>query len=165
MNPQNLPLNLGSIKSRFAWKFLRALARIGRQRPTTSSSSGSPREIFQRYHRIKTAADKSLAFAVGSRRAWSRAMLCRIRNRRGGALASRRRIKINKKFAMTKVDAKKKKNGSQEDGFAQAKELRRLVPGGEAMDLCRLLEEAAHYVKCLKSQVKVMRSIADFYST
>lgn len=91
-------------------------------------------------------------------------MLCKIRSRRHGFVA-RRRIKINKE-SMSKDDAKEnKKNDDQEVGFGQAKELRKLVPGGQAMDLCHLLEEAAHYIKCLNSQVQVMRSIADFYST
>lgn len=58
-----------------------------------------------------------------------------------------------------------KKMGVEEPGFGQANDLRKLVPGGEAMDLCRLLDEAAHYIKCLNTQVQVMRCIADFCST
>ncbi|TYJ27297.1 hypothetical protein E1A91_A07G176700v1 [Gossypium mustelinum] len=34
---------------------------------------------------------------------------------------------------------------------------------GEAMDVCNLLDETAHYIKCLTTQVQVMRKIVDFY--
>nr|GMD17291.1 transcription factor IBH1-like [Ipomoea batatas] len=47
----------------------------------------------------------------------------------------------------------------------KAKELRKLVPGGKAMDLSCLLDETAHYIKCLSSQVEIMRNIADLFST
>lgn len=46
----------------------------------------------------------------------------------------------------------------------KASELRKLVPGGEAMDMCKLLDETADYIKCLATQVKLMRRIADFAS-
>lgn len=64
----------------------------------------------------------------------------------------------------------KEKNKKRDDEEADtetdpASKLRKLVPGGEAMDLCNLLDEAAHYIKCLNTQVQVMRCIADFYST
>jgi hypothetical protein len=46
----------------------------------------------------------------------------------------------------------------------QTKKLRQLVPGGKAMDMCSLLEETAHYIRCLSTQVKVMQTIADHFS-
>lgn len=55
----------------------------------------------------------------------------------------------------------------REDGVGfveEADELRQLVPGGETMNLCNLLDETAHYIKCLTTQVQVMKKIADFYS-
>lgn len=50
------------------------------------------------------------------------------------------------------------------NGIRKAKELRELVPGGEAMEICKLLDETAHYIKCLSTQVKVMTAIAESYS-
>lgn len=52
----------------------------------------------------------------------------------------------------------------KELGLGQTDELRDLVPGGETMDLNILLGETAHYIKCLTTQVQVMRNIVDFYS-
>lgn len=56
-------------------------------------------------------------------------------------------------------------DGQEAEGFGEVNELRKLVPGGESMDLCPLLEEVAHYIKCLSTQVQVMRCIADLSST
>lgn len=42
--------------------------------------------------------------------------------------------------------------------------LRQIVPGGEAMDYCNLLEETAHYMNCLSTQVQVMQHIVDTFS-
>lgn len=51
-------------------------------------------------------------------------------------------------------------------GFGdQENKLRRLVPGGEAMDVCSLLDETSHYIKCLTTQVKMMKRIAEIRST
>lgn len=54
-----------------------------------------------------------------------------------------------------------KKNRFEKESSSRVKELRRLVPGGESMDLGVLLEETAHFVQCLETQVGVMRRIAD----
>ncbi|KAJ9176667.1 hypothetical protein P3X46_011953 [Hevea brasiliensis] len=154
-----------SLKSRFTKTFLRSLIKINKQRPFPYC----PREIFQRCHRVKTAADKSLARAAGSRRVWSRAMLCKIRNRslRRGCQQrpSVRRIIIGYQTTKKGYCLQKKMSDDQEVGTDQASKLRKLVPGGEAMDLCSLLDEAAHYIKCLNTQVQVMRRIADIHSS
>lgn len=42
--------------------------------------------------------------------------------------------------------------------------LRRLVPGGKAMDLSSLLEETAHYMQYLSAQVWLMQSIVGSFS-
>lgn len=67
--------------------------------------------------------------------------------------------KGSKKMTRMNIIAKKKQlvKGSS----SGAHELRRLVPGGERMDPRSLLEETAHFVHCLETQVRVMRSIAD----
>ncbi|KAL5794498.1 hypothetical protein ACOSP7_003092 [Xanthoceras sorbifolium] len=175
-----------SIKSRFTRGFLRALIKMKKKNYQTTSSSSTSREIFRRYRRVKIAADKSMAVAVGSRRAWSRAMLWRIhqfrhhhQTWRHRAFVMRRnhyssynqpikkRILIEKK---KKNKRKKKDEGDhhhhqeEERGIRDTGELRKLVPGGETMDLCSLLDETAHYIKCLVTQVQVMRSIDQFYS-
>ncbi|KAG2672677.1 hypothetical protein I3843_13G046600 [Carya illinoinensis] len=149
-----------SVKSRFTCGFLRALWRINRQRRTTSASS---REICRRYLRVKVAADVSMASAVGSRRAWSRAILLRkLRNKgQNGTVRVRR---------MSNILGMRKRNicgnkCTEELGTCQAEQLRKLVPGGEEMDMCNLLGETAHYIECLTTQVKVMRRIAEILST
>ncbi|PQM33516.1 transcription factor IBH1-like [Prunus yedoensis var. nudiflora] len=160
MNPKSLSLRpKTSLKSRFTKGFLQALKRIHRQR-SRSPNVSSPREMCRRYLSVKIAADASMASAVGSRRAWSRALLTRIRN---GA------PRVYKYSARRIDNSKKKKKKKCEDGeeigvICEANELRKFVPGGEAMDICSLLDEAAHYIKCLNTQVKVMRRIADIYS-
>ncbi|OMO87713.1 putative transcription factor [Corchorus capsularis] len=164
MKPQNLmnPTSSSSLKSRFTTRFLRALSRINARKQFTSTSS--PREIFQRYRRIKVAADKSMAYSVRSKRRWSRVMLSKLRSRSSSNSFSSVRLRRVKKSSATKTghekEAKIKSGGDQEE----ADELRELVPGGEAMDLCNLLDETAHYIKCLNTQVQVMRKIVDFYS-
>lgn len=131
------------------------------------SSSSSPT-------RVKIAADKSMALAVGSRRAWSRAMLWKIHHQHKAAAARRRRRVvsvrriINNNIHHHKRSLRKRGDHHEEvgggGGFCHANELRKLVPGGETMDLCSLLDETAHYMKCLVTQVQVMTSIDQFYS-
>ncbi|KAJ9178444.1 hypothetical protein P3X46_010324 [Hevea brasiliensis] len=140
--------------TRFARRFLISLSRM--RRPITLGPP-SDEEVCRRTRRIKLAAYSSMARAVGSRRAWSRALLLKVRNRvrfqgilRNRFLASKKKrvIKRNKASGeMNKTDM-----------------LRKLVPGGETMDICGLLEETAHYMASLATQVKVMQSIVDQYS-
>ncbi|KAH7542534.1 hypothetical protein FEM48_Zijuj02G0084400 [Ziziphus jujuba var. spinosa] len=59
---------------------------------------------------------------------------------------------------------KKKELDEKEVGNLEAMEIRKLVPDREAMEIYKLLDETAHYIKCLTIQVKVMTRIADFYS-
>ncbi|KAF8388516.1 hypothetical protein HHK36_027191 [Tetracentron sinense] len=86
-----------------------------------------------------------MASAVGPKRAWSRAMLFKLR-RGAKHRALARKIRAG---------AKRKREVSNKEGFElkRANDLRRTVPGGEAMDFCSLLEETAHYIKCLTNQV------------
>ncbi|MBA0741703.1 hypothetical protein Gogos_014835, partial [Gossypium gossypioides] len=160
-------LNPSSLKSRFTARFLRALIKINAQKPI---SSFSPREIFQRYRRIKVAADKSMAYSVRSRRTWSRATLWKLRSRSRRRLASsgrRSSVKTrtttttttttttatNHRAAIVEKTSYERENKEDHVGLAvQAEELRELVPGGESMDLCNLLDETAHYIKCLTTQ-------------
>ncbi|KAA8543570.1 hypothetical protein F0562_021684 [Nyssa sinensis] len=149
MTPQRLSLNPSSVKTRFACGFLRSLKRLNRHRPA-STSSASAREICRRYRLIKRAADASMASAVGSRRAWSRAMLWKIHNRAG-----RRHALENPRSCGHHLRKRVGKKHGEEFGLFQEKQLRKLVPGGEAMDSQSLLDETAHYIKCLSTQVQI----------
>lgn len=149
---QAMALNPKSLKTKFALKFLRALRNINNQENKKNSNNNisSTFTVAQRYHKVKVAAEASMASAIGPRRAWSRAILIRVRAR------SARIIPMGRGRGRRRRQA----------GSAQAHEqLRRLVPGGEVMDMKRLLDETAHYIKCLSTQVKVMRGIVNYYST
>ncbi|MCD9646409.1 hypothetical protein HAX54_036218 [Datura stramonium] len=121
-----LHLSPSSIKTRFAYRFLRALRKLNQQKKPNSR---------KQYHRVKLAAYASMASAVGSKRAWSRALLWKIRNR--NLMKKKRRCYVSE-------------NPREEIGFV---ELRKLVPGGEVMDFDNLLDESADYIKCLASQL------------
>ena len=141
-----------SIRTRFACGFLRTLKRLPKTRATSPSTS--PGEISKRCRIIKMAADVSMASAVGPRRAWSRAVIRRIRSQRRQRLVRR-----------TRRGERKKSGKGVGGGAGQTECLRKLVPGGENMELCRLLGETAHYIKCLTTQVQFMRNIVDLFST
>ncbi|KAM1684141.1 hypothetical protein TB2_034833 [Malus domestica] len=138
--------NPNSLKSRFTKGLVKALIRINKNHPRSSSSSSSisssPREIRRRYHKIKTAAYASMACAVGRRRAWSRALLWKIRNKACNGGVVRRSIDSRSHYSIKKRVQQNKVN-----------ELRKVVPGGEGMDTWSLLEETAHYMKCLTTQI------------
>ncbi|XP_019178256.1 PREDICTED: transcription factor IBH1-like [Ipomoea nil] len=162
-SPHHLPLKRASVKTRFARTFLRALHNL--------NAGAAAQERRRRCRKIKLAAYASMASAVGPRRAWSRALLWRIRSR-----ASLRRIpaaqRSNHHRRKTPPPRPRRPRRSRNDVVRggrldsdKAKELRKLVPGGKAMDLCCLLDETAHYIKCLSSQVEIMRNIADLFST
>ncbi|XP_062081117.1 transcription factor IBH1-like [Humulus lupulus] len=166
-----------SYKYRFVQGFIRALKRINSQKQrlvSSWSSCSSPAEISKRYLKVKSAADASMAAAVGPRRAWSRAMLRKIiaKNRGSPDQLIRRRSRSCKKIRRRRSNVKsimKKRYKNNETDIDnkesfEAMELRKIVPGGEAMDLSNLLEETAHYVKCLATQVKMMEKIVHLYS-
>lgn len=168
MASPNRQWNRCSIQTRFTYRFLHALRRLRlatrRQAPSALSSPAPPEKEITYYRRcrsVKRAAYASMASAVGTRRAWSRAQLLRLRRpaaaaaqvQRGGG-AVRRRV------VMVAEDG-----GGNPSDETTTEELRQLVPGGEVMDLCSLLDETAHYINCLASQVQIMRSIADLFST
>ncbi|XP_030496016.2 transcription factor IBH1-like [Cannabis sativa] len=161
--------NPNSLKNRFAKGFIRALMRI--HKSPSNNNNNSPREISKRRRRIKTAANAAMASAVGSRKVlWSQAVLRKIRNNRpgshGGSRSSRRVI-FKRSIINQKSFVKKKREEEEIVGFGEddEKKLRKVVPGGAAMDICSLLDETAHYIRCLTTQVKVMKTITEIYST
>lgn len=146
----------GSIKTRFAIKFVRAMNKLKKRRPP---SSVSPSMAKRYQYAIRAAASASMASAVGPKRAWSRAVLRKIRSRH-----------INKHqdhVMMTTTKNRKKKRLSVIGGnpTRQEDDLRGLVPGGQGMDICRLFNETAHYIHCLRAQVQVMTNVLDHYSS
>ncbi|XP_042028449.1 transcription factor IBH1-like [Salvia splendens] len=118
------PPNSSSIKSRFAVKFVQAMKRLSKRRGMG--------DRYKRYRATRAAARVSLAAAVGPERAWSRAVLRRIKKRRG---------------LIGRTTTNPRRN------------LRGLVPGGKGMDYCSLLSETAHYITCLQAQVQVMQDM------
>ncbi|KAL2470756.1 Transcription factor IBH1 [Abeliophyllum distichum] len=140
-----MPSNHNSIKTRFTYRFARSLKKLNKNRP----ASQSMKETYRRYHMIRVASYASMASAVGPKRAWSRAVLWKIRNRTlHRTLMKKSRIHVLRT---------RKVSGNPND-------LRKLVPGGEGMDFCRLLNETAHYIKCLRTQVQIMKNIVDHCS-
>ncbi|KAL6185617.1 hypothetical protein ACLB2K_041747 [Fragaria x ananassa] len=141
------------IRIKFARRFLRSLAQIKRQKRPSSSSTDE--EICKRSKRIKMAAYFSMARAVGPRKRWSRALLFKLRNRVSYP-------KLVKKKKRVSVRSNKQVSRSESSvHIDKGDKLRKLVPGGKSMDFCSLLEETAHYITCLNTQVKVMQAIAD----
>lgn len=150
--------NPSSVKSRFAYRFVRALKKLSMDRP---SSPVSMADRYKRYRMIRSAAYASMASSVGTKRAWARALLRKIRNRKVGNNWMKKRgskTDLLKKRIVLKPRKRREMGSEQENG------LRVLVPGGEGMDFCRLLNETGHYIKCLRAQVKVMKNIIDLHS-
>ncbi|KAK4778262.1 hypothetical protein SAY87_018449 [Trapa incisa] len=146
-----------SIKRRFALKFLRTLVRIRKSTHQPSPSQSSTWEIRRRAQRIKLAAYSSMARTVGSKRAWSRALTMKLRAAMGNRPWSMIKQE-SKKMTRRKLIAKRKRH-MEKDLNSGVQELRRLVPGGQWMDPLSLMQETAHFLRCLETQVRVMRSI------
>ncbi|GFP91176.1 transcription factor ibh1 [Phtheirospermum japonicum] len=145
---KNVPRNPRSVKTRFAVKFVEAMKKLDKKRPTTA---------YKRYLAVRAAACVSLASAVGPRRAWSRAVLKNLIMPRG-----------RKSYPAVVISPRKRvgNNNPKRRELEEEDDLRRLVPGGEGMGFCRLLTESAHYIQCLRDQVQVMTSMLDHcYST
>nr|XP_043637109.1 transcription factor IBH1 [Erigeron canadensis] len=166
-NPTNTHL-----KIQLAYQFLHNLNNLNTKR---SNFDNTQLKINKRSHRVKIAAYASMASVVGTRRAWSRTILWRIRTR--GTL-TRNKKRVDHKTSRVRVHNRVHKrrnpnclNPKREyvvDPFGnsgQEVKLRKLVPGSEKMDACCLLDETADYIKCLATQVEVMRTLVDFYST
>ncbi|XP_028759668.1 transcription factor IBH1 [Neltuma alba] len=167
---------------KFARRFLRSLSKTRKIRPPSSSSSIC---VKKRSERIKMAAYWCMARAVGSRRAWSRAILMKLSRGRqhhhhcfSMTMMKTRMRRKNRSTWLGKVKKKKKEEevrtrspspydeDDDEEGLMkrQTQKLREVVPGGKSMDICSLLEETAHFVTCLAAQVHVMQTIAHHYS-
>ncbi|KAL0435231.1 UNVERIFIED_CONTAM: hypothetical protein Sradi_0231000 [Sesamum radiatum] len=144
------------IRTRFAVRFLNAMRKLNKKTPPS-----------RRYHAIRAAACASMASAVGPRRAWSRAILRKIRARSLHDYLITNKTKNHRLITRRKSTGLPRRNPRDEEevGFRQEDDLRGLVPGGEGMGFCRLLSETAHYIKCLRAQVQVMTNILDHYNS
>ncbi|CAA2965111.1 Hypothetical predicted protein [Olea europaea subsp. europaea] len=123
MTTQTTPSNPNSIKTRFTYRFVQALRKLNKTRSV--SVSPSMKETYRRYHMIRVASYASMASAVGSRRAWSRTVLWKIRNRtlhrtlkKKGKIHALRRRKV-------------RENPRNSLNFHRENDLKKLVPGGE----------------------------------
>ncbi|XP_062185426.1 transcription factor IBH1-like [Phragmites australis] len=156
-------------KRMLAFHFLRALSRI-------HSSTPVPR----RTRTIRRAAYSSMARAASPRSAWSRALLRQVRVRR--AVRSRRAVLMRRRVSAAPAPPLGASRSSvsagqtsvappvrtppprQEGEPARADALRQLIPGGNGMEYCSLLEETADYVRCLRAQVQLMQGLVDLFS-
>ncbi|XP_071738058.1 transcription factor IBH1-like [Rutidosis leptorrhynchoides] len=171
------PINPNSLKIQLAYRFLHNLHNLNTKR---SNFDNTQIKFNRRSHRVKIAAYASMASVVGSKRAWSRAILCKIRNR--VVLSRNYKKKVDCKTTRVRphrhhhhVGSTKKRNPNCSNpkrefinpfgNSGQEVKLRKLVPGVEKMDACGLLDETADYIKCLATQVEVMRTLVDLYST
>ncbi|KAG2309535.1 hypothetical protein Bca52824_029284 [Brassica carinata] len=125
----------------------------------TLSNLSSPDKTSDQVKKIKKAAYVSMARAAGGTdRLWSRALLHR---------AARRNNK-NVRFPKRRKRVtwlRKRTNRRHPVEEAAAERLRNLVPGGGEMETSKLMEETAHYIKCLSMQVRVMQCLVDGLSS
>ncbi|KAG6509425.1 hypothetical protein ZIOFF_027415 [Zingiber officinale] len=90
-----------------------------------------------------------MVYSAGPRRAWSRALLRKLVRRRRGPPRRRRGPPRRDLPRPAVISRRRRPVGGDRLEVA----LRRVVPGGAGMEYCRLLEEAADYVKCLVMQL------------
>lgn len=160
-------INSSHLKNQFAHRFVQALNNL-------NNKQTSPQEnhMNSRSRRVKIASYTAMASVVGTRRAWSRAVLWKIRNRtRVKFFILRKRKRVTKCHHHAKVYVKRRNPNPKREDFdrfsysSQESRLRKLVPGSETMDSWCLIGETADYIKCLAAQVEVMKTLVDFYTT
>ncbi|XP_057780968.1 transcription factor IBH1-like [Salvia miltiorrhiza] len=143
------PQNPNPLKKKLASRFLKAMKKLS-HKISSSPSPPSTAERRRRHRAVRAAAYASMASAVGPRRAWSRALLRKLRSK-ATATSGRKTARRNPRNIGTR--------------FLGLNELCDVVPGGKAMDSCSLLSETGHYIKCLRAQVQIMREILDSSSS
>ncbi|KAK1428523.1 hypothetical protein QVD17_17358 [Tagetes erecta] len=154
--------NPSNLKNQFAHRFVRALNNLNHTKP---SSPHDHNHIYKRCNHVKVAAYTAMASVVGSRRAWSRSVLLKIRKRS----RNRKRRVDHAKVCLKKKSLYNTKIRSEDfnpfTNPSQESKLRKLVPGSETMDSWCLMGETADYIKCLVAQVEVMKTLVDLYAT
>ncbi|KAK1436974.1 hypothetical protein QVD17_02758 [Tagetes erecta] len=162
--------NANALKIRLAYRFLHNLNNLNTKRSNLDNT-----RINRRSHRVKIAAYASMASVVGSRRAWSRSILWKIK-KQGVLSRNKKRVDrvtstLHRHHHVHLGSKRRSRNPKREyyvDPFGnsgQEVKLRKLVPGVEMMNACALLDETADYIKCLATQVEVMKTLVDLYST
>ncbi|XP_076937463.1 transcription factor IBH1-like [Bidens hawaiensis] len=173
MSPSTNPANL---KNQLAHRFVRALNNLNHKKPGADHDQVhniKQNQMYTRINLVKIAAYTAMASVVGSRRAWSRAVLRRIRNRsRNQGLFLRNRKRVYHKITDCHHHAKRLRNPNpkRQDfnlfrNSSQELKLRKLVPGARTIDSWCLVSETADYIKCLVAQVEVMKTLVDLYAT
>ncbi|CAI9288290.1 unnamed protein product [Lactuca saligna] len=163
------------LKNQFARRFVRALNNLKNQK-----GSAHDNQMHRISGRVKIAAYTAMASVVGSRRAWSRAVLSKIKNRprnlellRSNRKRAEHRIMTNLPHRHhAKVSIKRRNPNPIRDEVSfnpfkcsgQESKLRKLVPGAGSMDSWCLVDETADYIKCLAAQVQVMQTLVDLYT-
>ncbi|KAF5742715.1 putative transcription factor [Tripterygium wilfordii] len=147
MNPKVVSKTKNSTKIMFARLFLQSIMTMKKTNVRTNSDHEESR---RRSLIIDTAAYLSMARVVGWKRTWSRSIIFKIRNRA-----------IRKKGSVKKKRRRRVGRIHQKNRLFKIEKLRKPVPGGEAMDVCGLLDETVHYTKSLSTQVKEMQTIAN----
>ncbi|CAN7063108.1 hypothetical protein IGI04_032932 [Brassica rapa subsp. trilocularis] len=139
-------------KDVFALHFLQTLSNLR----TQNSFSSPDNKTSDRVKKIKKAAYVSMARAAGgANRLWSRSLLHQAAKRNNKNVRFLRR-----KRRVTWLMRRRSNRGDPIEDVA-AERLRNLVPGGGGMETSKLMEETAHYIKCLSMQVKVMQCLVD----
>ncbi|XP_010524122.1 PREDICTED: transcription factor IBH1-like [Tarenaya hassleriana] len=145
-------LNTVPGKDVFALHFLHSLSKLGTQIPFC------PNNTSERVRKIKTAAYAAMARSAGGKnRPWSRALLCRLRGRTKDHNKIIRGVIVKR----IRVDGGRGRRRRRRSRIPATESLRKLVPGGGGMETLRLMEETAHYITCLRMQVKVMQRLVD----
>ncbi|PKA60914.1 hypothetical protein AXF42_Ash006549 [Apostasia shenzhenica] len=129
-----------------AFHFLRSLLHLN----SYGGGGGGGVSPLRRSLRIRQAAYTSMAVAAGPRRAWSTALLRRLSPRRPH---HRRAAPLRR----NKIRVLGEVRRGVDDGDAA---LRKVVPGGDRLDCCSLLEETASYIEFLSMQVELMQRIS-----
>ncbi|KAL3616300.1 hypothetical protein CASFOL_039690 [Castilleja foliolosa] len=147
--------NPSSIKAMFASRFLRAMKKL---KNNNASLSRSMPDKIKRCHAIRAASYASMASVVGPNKAWSRALLRKIKN------SQLQRTTLHLMKERKNAHHHHSRNPRRRLGLGPENDLRELIPGGKALDFGRLLNETSDYIQCLRAQVEVMRKIVGYSS-
>ncbi|CAH1433761.1 unnamed protein product [Lactuca virosa] len=154
------------LKIHLAYRFHIALSTLNVKRSTFDHTQN-----HKRSHRVKIAAYASMTSVVGPRRAWSRAILWKIRNR-GVLRRNKKRVHhITTSLRLHRHHARptRRRNPNREhvNPFGNSGlevKLGKLVPVAETMDPYSLLDEIADYIKHLATEVEVMKTLVEIPS-
>ncbi|KAI3829875.1 hypothetical protein L1987_04006 [Smallanthus sonchifolius] len=103
LSQQPTSTNPAYLRNQFAHRFVRALKTLNH---TKTAEAHDHNQMYRRSTRVKIAAYTAMASVVGSRRAWSRAVLWKIRKRsRNQGLLLRKRKNCSNREAEKQLNA------------------------------------------------------------